>query len=90
MTIVINKQYVLTTEHPASSYGQPVLVRDGIAYGAGDVIDDGIFGLLPAADVVRNFAQTEQLKAAMTHSAAGLSAAEHQFVHSFLAQGGKK
>jgi hypothetical protein len=27
----------LTTDHPASSYGMPVLVRDGTAYGPGDL-----------------------------------------------------
>jgi hypothetical protein len=27
---------VLSTEHPASSYGQPVLVAGGVAYGTGD------------------------------------------------------
>jgi hypothetical protein len=34
-----NTKGTLTTEHAASSYGQPVLVRDGIAYGASDMID---------------------------------------------------
>ena len=29
---------VLTTEHAASSYGQPVLVVDGVAYGPGDSV----------------------------------------------------
>jgi hypothetical protein len=32
---------VLTTDHAASSYGQPVLVWDGVAYGPDDVIDYG-------------------------------------------------
>ena len=42
----------LTTEHPASSYGIPVLVIDGIAYGT----DDGIpFLGVSAGDLVRQF-----------------------------------
>ncbi len=28
--------FALTTDHPASSYGMPVLLIDGEAYGAGD------------------------------------------------------
>jgi hypothetical protein len=31
----------LTTEHSASSYGVPVLVLDGLAYGPGDVLPSG-------------------------------------------------
>jgi len=34
----------LTTEHPASSRGIPVLVIDGEAYGAGDLIPEMPFG----------------------------------------------
>jgi hypothetical protein len=35
--------YTITTDHPASSYGMPVLLdADGIAYGAADV---GLYGL---------------------------------------------
>jgi len=33
--------YTLTTEHAASSYGMPVLVVDGAAYGPGDLLSDG-------------------------------------------------
>ncbi len=29
---------LLTTEHAASSYGQPVLVIDGQVYGPGDIV----------------------------------------------------
>ena len=32
----------LTTEHSASSYGQPVLVIEGEAYGPGDVLPNGM------------------------------------------------
>jgi hypothetical protein len=33
--------YELTTEHSSSSYGVPVLVIDGIAYGAMDKLPNG-------------------------------------------------
>ena len=33
---------VLTTEHPSSSYGQPVLVVRGRAYGAADIVDPAV------------------------------------------------
>lgn len=32
---------VITTEHAASSYGQPVVVINGTAYGAGDLLGLG-------------------------------------------------
>lgn len=69
MKIQINERYVLTTEHAASSYNQPVLVRlsDNSAYGPQDVIDDGLFGPLPAVDVVRRFAELELMAGAWTH-----------------------
>ena len=36
-------RYILTTEHAASSYGQPVLVdtETNIAYGIADILPDG-------------------------------------------------
>lgn len=40
----------LTTEHPSSSYGQPVLIApDGTAYGASDA--PNLFGQTPAEGV---------------------------------------
>lgn len=33
--------YTLTTDHPASSYGLPVLVVDGEAYGPSDILPSG-------------------------------------------------
>jgi len=38
-----SKKYILTTEHAASSYGQPVLVdtETGQAYGRADILPDG-------------------------------------------------
>ena len=38
----------LTTDHAASSYGQPVLVLDGEAYGPGDVYEPAYAGLATA------------------------------------------
>ena len=32
---------ILTTDHPASSYGQPVLIVDGNAYGPADYVPGG-------------------------------------------------
>ena len=49
-TIVLKDGVVglLTTDDPASSYGQPVLVLDGVAYGPGEyrVRLDGDSGLV--------------------------------------------
>ena len=39
----------LTTEHAASSYGQPVLVWRGEAYGPGDLLEDPATGVLVSA-----------------------------------------
>lgn len=41
----------LSTDHVASSYGRPVLVIDGTAYGPGDVLPSG--QLAAEADVAR-------------------------------------
>ena len=43
----------LTTAHAASSYGRPVLVIDGQAYGPADMTPAGII----AADLVREVAR---------------------------------
>ena len=45
----------LTTNHPASSYGQPILLLDGIAYGPCDTIPTG----MSAAQLVRTNASLE-------------------------------
>ena len=36
MTTQTKQQPYLTTDHPSCSYGQPVLIIDGLAYGPGD------------------------------------------------------
>ena len=63
LTDAAKRTYTLTTEHAASSYGQPVLIGpDGLAYGphdlmrdrygeyraAGDIFSDSLFLIDPA------------------------------------------
>lgn len=43
----------LTTEHAASSYGQPVLVIDGEAFGPGDLLTLPDGGMMVAREWVR-------------------------------------
>lgn len=51
-------QYILTTEHAASSYGQPVLVdtKTNIAYGTADILPDGT----PAAELYEQLSCCEE------------------------------
>ena len=67
MKVTLSPSWELTTEHAASSYGQPVLVdhATGDAYGPGDVLRAyPSFGFLPAAAVVARLAKTAHLDAA--------------------------
>ncbi len=41
-------EVVLTLDHPSSSYGQPVLVADDVAYGPADVLPGTRIGNSPA------------------------------------------
>ena len=41
----INKNVIVTDEHGASSYGIPVVLVDGVAYGDNDNIDGFVTGL---------------------------------------------
>jgi len=55
-TLAINvpgRDVMLSTEHAASSYGVPVLVEDGRAYGPADPIDAGQGKMVPAAHLVK-------------------------------------
>ena len=64
MTTDIAPSFTLTTEHSASSYGHPVLVRlsTGEAYGPGDVIEAyPSWGFTPARQAVARMASTAQL-----------------------------
>ncbi len=54
----------LSTEHAASSYGQPVLVHraTGDAYGPGDIVKPyPSYGYVPALDAVARLAKTARL-----------------------------
>ncbi|MBA7629774.1 hypothetical protein ES703_37278 [subsurface metagenome] len=53
-------RYILTTEHAASSYNQPVLVdtETNIAYGTADVLPDGT----PAMQLYEKLSQSEDPK----------------------------
>ena len=44
MTTITLQYGILTNEHAASSHGQPVLVHNGVAHGATDMMDMGPFG----------------------------------------------
>jgi len=50
-------RYILTTEHAASSYGQPVLedAETGIAYGIADILPDG----RPAAQLYEELSEED-------------------------------
>lgn len=64
MRTVLAPSWELSTEHAASSYGQPVLVHraTGEAYGPGDILTAyPSYGPRPAAAVVRRLARTATL-----------------------------
>jgi len=72
MTINLSLTYELTTDHPASSYGRPVLVNrtTGAVFGPGDVVNPypslpafvfPPYGFMPASDAVRRLAKMKQL-----------------------------
>jgi hypothetical protein len=64
MKASLSPSWALTTEHAASSYGQPVLVNRGTgeAYGPGDVVMlYPSHGYTKAADGVRRLAKTAHL-----------------------------
>jgi hypothetical protein len=42
MNVKLDSRSSITNEHSASSYGQPVLVIDGQAYGPGDLVPDDL------------------------------------------------
>jgi hypothetical protein len=50
--VVKNGFMLLTTDHPGSSYGQPVLVVKGIAYGSMDIVDHNDIFLRTAGQIV--------------------------------------
>ena len=63
MKIQLSPSWVLTTDHSASSYNQPVLVNraDGEAYGPGDLIQAyDSWEILPASAVVLRLAEARE------------------------------
>lgn len=64
MNINLSPSWDLTTEHSASSYGQPVLVNRGTneAYGKGDILEAyPSWGYMPASAVVERLAKIKDL-----------------------------
>lgn len=66
MKTTLSPSWELSTDHAASSYGQPVLVHraTGEAYGPGDIVAPyPSYGPMVAADAVRRMAKTAHLDA---------------------------
>jgi hypothetical protein len=66
MDVVLKPSWILTTDHPASSYGQPVLVNRGDrqAFGPADIVEPyPSWGLMPASLAVLRMAKTAHLDA---------------------------
>jgi len=72
MKISLSPSWELTTDHAASSYGQPVLVNrtTGAVFAPGDVVNPypsqpvfvfPPYGFMPASDAVRRLAKTKKL-----------------------------
>jgi len=64
MNVKLSPSWTLTTEHAASSYGQPVLVHrtDGVAFGPGDIVKPyPSYGYMTAAAAVQRLAKTARL-----------------------------
>jgi hypothetical protein len=67
VTHAINNGVIVTDEHPASSYGIPVLVIDGQAYGDADVIEsewegdetDAVYWVCTGLTIKKVISQTE-------------------------------
>ena len=82
MQITLAPSWILTTDHAASSYGQPVLVHrsTGEAYGPGDIlVPYPSWGYMPAGAAVARFAKRKHLDAdgaALVEKFVGLAAGE--------------
>jgi hypothetical protein len=66
MEITLAPSWILTTDHAASSYGQPVLVKRSTkeAFGPGDIVQVyPSWGFQPAGQAVARFAKQAQLDA---------------------------
>lgn len=58
-TIYSGKSGQLTTEHACSSYGKPVLVMEGVAYGPADILPYWPQLPMSAAEYIYKWALTE-------------------------------
>lgn len=66
MQVNLSGSWELSTDHAASSYGQPVLVNraTGEAFGPGDILKPyPSYGFMPAAEAVRRLSKTAKLDA---------------------------
>lgn len=66
MQVNLSGSWDLSTDHAASSYGQPVLVNraTGTAFGPGDILKPyPSWGFMPAAEAVRRLSKTAKLDA---------------------------
>lgn len=66
MQVNLSGSWELSTDHAASSYGQPVLVNrtTGEAFGPGDILKPyPPYGFMPAAEAVRRLSKTADLDA---------------------------
>jgi hypothetical protein len=76
MKLQLTPSWALSDEHPASSYGQPVLVgKDGTAHGTWDMIQ--VYPSWPpllARDAVKRLADTVP----------GLTRVDHSFLNLFI------
>lgn len=66
MRAILSETWELSTDHAASSYGQPVLVHrpTGEAYGPGDILKPyPSYSYMPASEAVRRLAKTARLEA---------------------------
>jgi len=72
---VFQDSFCLTTEHSASSYGQPVLVdtETGIAYGIGDILPDGRLAAEVYADLGAEAYRVEQAHEFLKENGQGLN-----------------
>jgi len=62
----LSGSWELSTDHAASSYGQPVLVNRTTreAFGPGDILEPyPSYGFMPAAEAVRRLSKTAKLDA---------------------------
>jgi len=63
MKVTLKPSWELTTDHPASSYGQPVLVNrgSGEAFGPGDILTPyPSWGMMPASGAVERMASNKK------------------------------